>query len=228
MAKHLATINITPTLIYPTAPNRLRPSDIPGFQPANEEAGDDEETDSWAWWRRNDATGAYRLLNEGLSSLAATIKSSGPIDAVMGFSQGGCAASLVTAALEEPHRPVPVNSLGYDWEWVEALRTANGGHPLKFAVIYSGFFAPPEELRWLYEPMIETPSLHFIGSLDTVVDETRSQALVERFVKPTVMVHQGGHHVPVSKQWSNPLIGFLQKMCSNEVKKDEKEEEDEE
>jgi len=123
-------------------------------------------------------------------------------------------AAMLAAAMEE-RRPAPP---GPEWDWVRAVREANGGRPLRFAVIYSGFYAPPRELAWLYEPSrIGTPTLHFIGSLDTVVDESRSQGLVARCEDPVVVVHPGGHHVPVSKEWVMPLVGFIKKVLVDDA-----------
>lgn len=126
-------------------------------------------------------------------------------------------ASMLAAAMESsPARPVPS---GAEWEWVRAVREANDDHPLKFAVIYSGFYAPPQDLAWLYEPRLKTPTLQFIGSLDTVVDESRSRGLVERCEDPVVVVHPGGHHVPVSKEWVMPLVGFIRKVVDDDAQK---------
>lgn len=232
-----------PTLIYPTGPNRLSVRDVPGYEPA--EGGDkddvDAETDSWAWYRKDEATGAYRFLSEGMRRLADVMQDLSPsashqpnkdaalppvgwggIDGVIGFSQGGSMAAMLAAAMEAPlaggSRTVPedddVAPGSYDWTWVRAVREANGGVPLRFAVIYSGFFAPPTELSWLYEPKISTPTLHYIGSLDTVVDEGRSQGLVARCEDPMLAVHPGGHYVPVSKEWVMPLVGFIRKCVT--------------
>jgi pimeloyl-ACP methyl ester carboxylesterase len=250
----LTPFNLAPTLIYPTAPNRLRASDIPGYQPS-ETDGDEEETDSWAWYRKDEASGAYRLLNEGMLTVAESIRaavvspssgtdaadesseppsssapaaagggsssSSEPIAGVIGFSQGGSMAAMLAAAMESSSSSSPTPRTvpeGPEWEWVRAVREANNGQPLKFAVIYSGFYAPPQELAWLYEPRIRTPTLQFIGSLDTVVDESRSRGLVTRCEDPVVVVHPGGHHVPVSKEWVMPLVGFIKKVIVDDAK----------
>lgn len=213
MAKSLASFNILPVLTYPTGPNRLSPRDVPGFEP---DAEDDSsaELDAWAWWRRDDATGSYRYLDLGVAAAAAAIREAGgDVDGVIGFSQGGAFAALLTAMLELPPRDVPEACR----PWVEDLREANGGKPFRFAVVYSGFFATPEELRWAYEPKIRTPSLHFIGSLDTVVEESRSQGLADRFEEPMVVVHPGGHYVPITKEWAMPLIGFVKKVADEKV-----------
>ncbi|KAI1343509.1 serine hydrolase FSH [Xylariaceae sp. FL0016] len=214
-----APYNLHPTLIFPSGPHNLHPSDIPGYQPPDD-GGDDAEdgpTDNWAWFRKEEATGLYRGLEPGMQSLASCIRAHGGIDGVCGFSQGGAMAALVAAALEKPHKapgshtPSPTSSspTSADWSWVEELREANGGKPLDFAIIYSGFWAPVPGLQWLYEPPIETPTLHFIGSLDTVVEEGRSTALIKRCKDPMELTHPGGHYVPVAKQWVMPLAQWL-------------------
>ncbi|KAK4451171.1 serine hydrolase-domain-containing protein [Podospora aff. communis PSN243] len=209
MAKALAPLNLVPALIYPTAPNRLSARDIPGFEVKDGEEGDEEgEIDSWAWWRRDEASGEYRFLEEGMERLVETIRDvEGGVDGVVGFSQGGSVAAVLASAMEEG-RTVPE---GEKWEWVRRVREANGGRALKFAVVYSGFWAVPQEMGWVYEPKVRTPTLHYLGSLDTVVEEGRSRGLVERCEEPVVVVHPGGHYVPVSKEWVMPLVGFVRK-----------------
>ncbi|KAI0883920.1 serine hydrolase-domain-containing protein [Annulohypoxylon maeteangense] len=204
-----APYNLHPTLIYPTGPFRLRPSDIPGYIPSD--SVDEDEGDNWAWFQ-SIATGAYQGFASGMRSIATAIADAGGVDGVCGFSQGGAVAALVASALETPYRE-PSGTIAPDGDfetsWVPLLRAANNNAPLKFCVVYSGFYAPPPELQWLYTPPITTPTLHFLGSLDTVVEESRSQALVERCVDPTIRVHPGGHYVPVAKEWALCLAGWL-------------------
>ena len=140
-----------------------------------------------------------------MSRIADAIREAGGIDAVCGFSQGGCVAAVVASALEG-QREAPEGKGG---DWARKLREANGGRELKFAVSYSGFWGPVDMLKWIYEPKLATPTLHYLGSLDTVVDESRSQGLIDRCVDPLVVVHPGGHHVPASKEWVMPLAGFI-------------------
>ncbi|KAL6866813.1 alpha/beta-hydrolase [Trichoderma novae-zelandiae] len=228
LAKTLSPISLLPVLIYPTAPNRLLPSDYPGFtsstssSTAPQEGGDSASTtnngdtgedlpDTWAWFRRDEYNNTYRLFNQGMSTIAHSIREAGGIDGICGFSQGGAMTAFVAAALE-PARPIPD---GPSADWARELRDANGGKPVKFAVSWSGFYAAGvKDLEWLYEPKIVTPTLHYIGSLDVVVDESRSRALVERCEEPLVVVHPGGHHVPVSKEWVMPLAGFIKNHVS--------------
>ncbi|OAA76891.1 dihydrofolate reductase [Akanthomyces lecanii RCEF 1005] len=204
LTKLLAPVSLVPQLLYPTGPIRLKASDMPFYEPPAD--GDpDYEPETYAWWRRNDATGQYAGIDRGMATLAGTIREAGGVDGVIGFSQGGCAAGVVA---------------GDDTEaWATALRSANGGRPLKFAVVYSGFRAADPDVAWLFAPKIATPTLHVLGSLDTSVDEARSQTLIQVCEDPLVVTHPGGHHVPVAREWVMPLAGFIkQHVYDKEVK----------
>lgn len=207
LIKALNPIALHPTLIYPTAPNRLSPRDIPGYLASSDPQADEpeEESDAWAWFRKDEGSGQYRFFDEGMARLADVVSEEGGVDGVLGFSQGGAVAGFVAAALE-PDRAVPQGPQG---EWARKLREANGGRGLKFAVSYSGFYAPVESLAWCYEPKIKTPLLNVLGSLDTVVEESRSRGLVDRCEDGPVVIHPGGHYVPVSKEWVMALAGFV-------------------
>ncbi|RYP44784.1 hypothetical protein DL768_008795 [Monosporascus sp. mg162] len=246
-----APFNMTPRLIFPTGPHRLRARDIPGFSSSSaprdgtageeEDEGEDEDSDSWAWWRKDEASGRYAGLEAGMRRVAETIRDAGGVDGVCGFSQGGCLAALVAGALEgrspPPGCPSPSSpasaSEATDWTWLDDLRSANGGRPLKFCVVYSGFWAPVPGLQWLYggspgdgarnlpeekSGMIATPTLHFLGSLDSVVEEGRSRALIDRCRDPVVVEHPGGHHVPVARDRVMPLVGFLRQVVGGQGK----------
>ena len=172
------------------------------------------------------------------------------VDGIIGFSQGGAVAGMVAAALEETRtgstsgtgikegddhdhdedpttaeaaaaamtRTAPIPHLP---AWVSRLRIANNNKPLKFAVMYSGFRATPPELQFLFDPPIETPTMHVLGRLDSVVSEERSLALVEKCVKPVTITHPGGHYVPVGREWVLRLVEFVRRsMMEGEEEKE--------
>ncbi|KAI1263413.1 serine hydrolase FSH [Xylariaceae sp. FL1019] len=232
LIKALSPANLHPTLIFPSGPHKLRPSDIPGYVPPDEPSElDEDELDNWSWFRKDEASGQYRGLDAGMEVIASTISDAGGIDGVMGFSQGGCMAALLASALEPSHNPPPStnpppslpspSSTQEGWEWLPAVRKANDNKPLKFAVCYSAFYAPPENLQWLYEGKIQTPTLHFLGGLDTVVEEGRSMRLVEMCKDPVVITHPGGHYVPVARDWVMPLVAWLRDRVVEKEKEKE-------
>lgn len=217
------------TLSFPTAPLRLSPTDVSFLGgEAKEGASADEEVDAWAWWRRQGEGEPYVYsgLEEGLGRIAEVLRDEGPFDGVVGFSQGGAAAGMVASLLEEGRKDA-----------FEKRRAQGGmpfpdgfeGHPpLKFAVSYSGFAATGRNpYGAFYDPKIKTPMLHFLGSLDTVVEESRSLALVEACEESEgrVVYHPGGHFLPSTQKASvNALIGFI-KETLHKTEGPEKEEE---
>ncbi|MCJ1356090.1 MAG: hypothetical protein MMC33_006084 [Icmadophila ericetorum] len=211
------------TLYYPTGPIGLRPQDIPGYTPST--AFDGDEADAFGWWRRKDGTTIYEGIEKGLERVAETMKQEGPFTGVIGFSQGGAMAAMITSLLE-PGRNQVFDKLSATspgkLAFPASLLDSNGQLiqlPLKFAIIYSGFAAPAERYEGFYNPKINTPVLHFFGSLDTVVDESRGKLLVAGCEKgeKMVVVHPGGHFVPSQKIWLDTTTNFI-RQCLEEQK----------
>ena len=213
------------TLSYPTAPVRLAPADIPftdaSTQSAVSERDDEAETDAWAWWRRKGEREPYVYdgIELGLGKLAEVLRAEGPFDGVVGFSQGGAMAAML-ASLLEPGRRKAFEALypsgGMKFPASFGADVDESIHPpLKFAVSYSGFAARgTDQYNGFYDPKIQTPTLHFLGSLDTVVEEARSLALVERCAESEgrVIYHPGGHFLTTQKTYVAALIGFMKEM----------------
>ena len=227
------------SLHYPTAPLRLTPADIPFDLPSqqNGESSPPEEVDAWAWWRRKgDAEPfTYEGIERGLDKIAEVLKTEGPFDGVIGFSQGGACAAMVASLLEPGRREAfekmyPSGGMSYpssfesDTGYVESVIHP----PLKFAVSYSGFAARGMDLyKAFYEPKIKTPMLHFLGTLDAVVEEKRSLALVENCEESEgrVVYHPGGHFLPSSqKAYVAALVGFMKEVLYKAENGEKKEE----
>lgn len=215
-------------LSYPTAPLKLSTTDIPGFDVDGSSGGGDGALEAYGWWRRKGDSEPYRYegMEQGLERIAQVMRDEGPFDGAIGFSQGGAAAGMIASLLETGRRqafesaqkhggmryPDPfVRDTGFIEESVQPA--------LKFAVSYSGFGASTNVLyRAFYEPGIVTPMCHFLGSVDTVVEEKRSLRLVEACVNgrgreggvQRVVYHPGGHFLPSSqKQYVNALVAFI-------------------
>jgi len=205
------------TLHYPTGPLALRPADIPGHVPSSAQNGPEDEPEFFAWWRRVDGGKIYKGLELGLARIAETIRKEGPFDGCIGFSQGGAAAAIVASLLEEGRKEAFDTAHNKDAEHIEyphSFLEEDGSiiqRPLRFAVVYSGFAAPSENYAAFYEPKIKTPLLHFLGSLDTLVDEQRSRVLVDSCIggEERVVTHPGGHFVPNQKLWLDASTRFI-------------------
>lgn len=190
------------------------------------EATSASSTKNWAWWQARQPHSApfneYVGLDKGLEHIACILERDGPFDGVVGFSQGAAAAAM-TAALLEP---------GRQEAFADAEKTANGipfppafarlGHPpLRFMVSYSGFASTHPSYAAFYKPLITTPSLHFLGTLDTVLEEDWARALLvscgHRNAGPdgTLVVHPGGHSVPLGRRELLVVTGFVRSVYTS-------------
>ena len=221
------------TLHYPTGPIPLRPADIPGYSASSTIDGTEEEIDSFAWWRRAEGSSEYRGMEQGLARIAETIQSNGPFDGVIGFSQGGAGAAIVASLLEIGRKDAITAARSKDpakIAYPKSFTKEDGSTiqpPLSFAIIYSGFAAPSELYSGFYEPKIKTPVLHFLGSLDTLVDEKRSRILIDscEVAHERVVIHPGGHFLPSQKVWLDTTVGFIRE-CVNRGKQNRHMQED--
>ncbi|CAI6335647.1 unnamed protein product [Periconia digitata] len=238
------------SLTYLTAPHRLAPTDIPFALPSQATADTHaapEEIEAFGWWRKKTLPQAaaagtnaddelvYEGLEAGLATVAGTLASQGPFDGVIGFSQGAACAAMVAALLEPGRREAFAaqrarhsSSMEYPSSFAELEHA-----PLKFAVAYSGFVARGgERYKGFYEPRIATPSMHFLGTLDAVVDEGKSLALAAACEgtgdgSGRVVYHPGGHFLPSSqKAYVSALIGFMKEILAK-AEHGEKEKEEE-
>ena len=231
MEKHLQKAIPGISLYYPTGPLQLKPSDVPGFDPTT--SSDPDSLEAFGWWRRSNTSEPpeYVGLEDGLETIARLLESEGPFDGVIGFSQGACFAAMIASLLEGQSRKQAFekarsrSSLAIPYP----ASFARLSHPpLRFCTAYCGFRAPGDRYLGFYEdPKIQTPACHFIGSLDSVVEESRTQALVDATGgadKTQVVMHPGGHFVPSGKQYLDIIAAFIKQKKSSDGKMDQQEE----
>ena len=207
---------------YPTGPIRLQPSEIPGYEPSPE-VNPDDEIEAYGWWRHSTSATPplYAGIEEGFATVARTLKEEGPFDGVIGFSQGAALAAMV-ASLLEPGRKESFEHFskisdegGAGMDYPAAFAEDGFQHPpLKFAISYCGFRAPGARYRAFYEPAIQTPMLHVLGSLDAIVEEVRSRGLVEACAgdpdkNGLVVFHPGGHFLPSKRPYLDAALTFI-------------------
>ncbi|KAF1983855.1 FSH1-domain-containing protein [Aulographum hederae CBS 113979] len=243
-------------LVYPTAPIHLSKADIPTWDQTSVSANasfnndslaaepEEEKPDAWSWWRRKGDAEPYRYegIEIGLGKIAEVLKEQGPFDGVIGFSQGAAAAGMLASLLEEGRREAFEKAQANGGMRYPECFEEDSGYvtdtihpPLKFAVSYCGFGAPNPLYQAFYDPVIKTPMMHFIGSVDTVVEEKRSLLLVNACdgletadkAKETgrLVYHPGGHYLPSSQpQYLGALVTFLKEaMAGGKQEKPEEE-----
>ncbi|QIW96764.1 hypothetical protein AMS68_002282 [Peltaster fructicola] len=231
-------------LRYPTAPFKLDVTDIPGVNP-DSVADDSLRAEAYGWWRRkgDGEPYTYEGMEVGLERLADILQSEGPFDGVLGFSQGGAAAGIVASLLESGRRQAfEVAQKNGGMRYPDQFTKDSGfieesiHPPMRFAVSYSGFGASTHPLyQAFYIPKIATPMCHFIGSMDTVVDESRSLRLVDACVDgqgkqggaQRVIYHPGGHFLPSSqKQYVAALVAFIREVLNEDNASERKRQEE--
>ncbi|KAL3466748.1 serine hydrolase FSH [Aspergillus heterothallicus] len=213
--------------VYPTGPLRLNPADIPGYTPQEGSGSvdsEDTEVESYGWYRRSNTAEPplYVGLEDGLDAIAKVLSEEGPFDGVIGFSQGAAMAAMVASLLEKKRpeafahfAPVSASPSGVE-RFAYPASFAKLSHPaLKFAMCYSGFRSPGDRYRAFYEsPHIQTPVLHILGSLDAVVEESKSRSLIEACTgdpeaEGKVVWHPGGHFLPSQRPYLDAAVKFI-------------------
>ncbi|EXJ59100.1 dihydrofolate reductase [Cladophialophora yegresii CBS 114405] len=231
MEKHLQKALPGISFSYPTGPLQLKPSDVPGFDPTSSE--DPDSIEAYGWWRRSDTSDPpeYVGLEKGLETVAKVLESEGPFHGVIGFSQGAALAAMIASLLEGESRKQAFDKArsrsALAIPYPPSFERLNHP-PLKFCAAYCGFRAPGPRYAGFYEePHIQTPVCHFIGSLDSVVEESRTQALVDAAggaENSQVVSHPGGHFVPSGKQYLDTIAVFIKQRMSSADAKPEQEE----
>ena len=176
--------------VFLDAPIKIDTTDLP-FESLNSDAA---AADFRSWWPHNVSTQDHYTMDKALESIKESINTNGPYDGIVGFSQGAGFAGLLLNIFDQ---------------LVPEKQSA-----LKFAVLYSGFRAQPEVLQHYYTPAITTPSLHILGSLDTVVSEERTLKLFDACTEDTrtLLRHPGGHFVPNAKPYIKAVTDFISKL----------------
>ncbi|KAJ5751907.1 hypothetical protein N7520_008824 [Penicillium odoratum] len=202
--------------IYPTAPFAL--------EPQGEVSELRDRHGAWTWFQSVSLDSLNPGLEKSLDFIASILKISGPFDGIIGFSQGAALGVMVAAILENYRdREMAFRSFEAGGGMLYPASLGECGHPpLKFVVSISGYVASHAAYRGFYEPAICTPSLHYWGSLDTVVDEEASMRLVNccqgsegAELAPCIIRHPGGHVVPSGKRQLVGIVHFM-KSCMEE------------
>lgn len=226
--------------VYPTGPLRLKPSDVPGYEPSDNTEPEDA-IEAYGWWRRSNTANPplYHGIEDCFAAVAKVLSEEGPFDGVIGFSQGAALAGMV-AGLLEPGRKEAFDHFTTEEDegavgipFPAAFAQPGFQHPpLKFALCYSGFRAPGSRYRGFYEnPPIKTPLLHVLGSLDALVDEAKSRTLIDACAgdpekEGLIVWHPGGHFLPSQRPFLDAAVQFIRGQLerSNEAGKAQEEE----
>ncbi|KAJ5475452.1 hypothetical protein N7539_007739 [Penicillium diatomitis] len=209
---------------YPTGPLKLRPSDVPGYEPSEGNGTNNEdEIEAYGWFRRSNTSDPplYQGLEDGLAAIAKVLSEEGPFDGVIGFSQGAAMVGMVAGLLETGRQEAFAHFEQHDSGGASGIP-----YPASFAA--PDFQHPRSSLQ-----SHTTPVLHVLGSLDAVVEESKSRALIEACAgKPEadglVVWHPGGHFLPSQRPYLDAVARFIREQLEKNDGKKKTEEEEEE
>ena len=152
------------------------------------------------WYLPSDDNMRYEGLQHSLDYLGKIWESKGPFDGIIGQSQGGVLASILSSLLQ--HRIS--NGEGQ----VAGLKLPSQIN-FDFIISISAFQSSPEEHKNLWiENFIGTPSIHVIGENDKMVLPERTVKLSTSFKNPSLVYHDGQHFSP-SKWPVDQISTFL-------------------
>ncbi|KAG1309341.1 hypothetical protein G6F64_005388 [Rhizopus arrhizus] len=174
--------------VYITAPHHVGPPKISN-QEVLTKYDVSEGHKPYGWWyapKHKPTRNGYLIgYKESINYVQQVLDKQGPFDGILGFSQGASFAAILTELLEK-------SSPGFDHH-----------APFKFSVIVSGFKPTMQEATnsmLTKEHKLKTPSLHYIGDLDTLVLPEKMFLLTEVFENPVIFHHSGGYESPTSQQ----------------------------
>ncbi|PVU91735.1 hypothetical protein BB561_004242 [Smittium simulii] len=159
------------------------------------------EDTSRSWWiyqsaERKEVSG----FENTLLYIQHIVKTRGPFDGIVGFSQGAILASILASIFSRKDR----GSIRFESQ-----------PPLKFAIIIGGGKPENSSLLHYLDQKINCKTLIIIGKWDTVVASERALLLSELFDNPQIIYHDGGHIVPLTPYIIQETSKFLKTLADD-------------
>ncbi|KAG4963730.1 hypothetical protein AAZX31_14G165700 [Glycine max] len=147
----------------------------------------------YEWFQFNKEFTEYTNFDECLQYIEECMIKYGPIDGLLGFSQG----SILSAALP-----------GLQEKGVALTKVPK----VKFLIIVGGAkFRSPSVMDKAYSSSISCPSLHFIGETDFL--NKYGAELLESCVEPVVIHHPKGHTIPrLDDKSLKTMMDFIERI----------------
>ena len=235
---HLQNVFAGTEFYFPTGPIRLRPSEkktalYTQQHDADADADvevrkqphdrpDPDDIDAHAWFVLHDFRDPPMGFERSLDALAEVLRTQGPFDGILGFSQGGLLAVMIASLLEGSRRR---DAFARAQERsMEALpfpeSFKNLEHPpLKFGIIYGAMMAVGKKYAAFYES-IRTPFIRFSGRWDPVVSANMVQAVENTHIggsRSVSVIHPGAHIVCIEDKYLDAVVNFIKSLRNDSV-----------
>ncbi|HED39011.1 MAG TPA: hypothetical protein ENJ13_01110 [Chromatiales bacterium] len=132
---------------------------------------------NWCWYRADEARPpTYHQIERSLDYLADYFAQHGPIDGVIGWSQGAVMSAILSALRENrsTHR--------FDFNW---------------AILCGGFLPGDARYRPMFDPPLKLPTLHISGIKESDFMREQATNLIAAFSNPARLNTPCGHIMPV-------------------------------
>jgi pimeloyl-ACP methyl ester carboxylesterase len=141
----------------------------------------------------------YQGWEQTRAWLVAFFGEHGPIDGVLGFSQGAALTGLLVGLRSPSGIPTLAQPLAFD-----------------FAILIGGFVSndPAHAALYAAAESYALPTLHVIGRADGIVTSEASLSLAARFANPQLAMHDGGHVIASTEAVRAVLTAFLSSAAS--------------
>ncbi|CAH0552761.1 unnamed protein product [Brassicogethes aeneus] len=178
---------------YITAPHKVRLVDE--LTTGDSEIGQSKDEEQYGWFfNRDDKSfrgirkgGPAIGFDESAQLIEDIVKSGGPFDGILGFSQGACFVGLLCDLQQR-------GLLNFKFN---------------FAIISSGFKSGSLPHLKYYSDILTIPTLHIFGENDQIIPTEMSEALSYCFEEPTIVKHPGGHFLPASQPQKHEYQKFF-------------------
>jgi pimeloyl-ACP methyl ester carboxylesterase len=141
----------------------------------------------------------YQGWEQTRAWLEAFFAEHGPIDGVLGFSQGAALTGLLVGLRSPNGVPTETQPLAFD-----------------FAILIGGFVSndPAHAALYAAGESYALPTLHVIGRADRIVTSEASLSLAARFANPLLAMHDGGHVIASTDAVRAVFSAFLSSAAS--------------
>ncbi|VDO03010.1 unnamed protein product [Rodentolepis nana] len=164
------------------------------------------ENQGLSWWfcKPDDSFSAqeYTDFQRGFEDSAEVIKgvlrNQGPFDGILAFSQGAAFVTLLQILMEH-----------YPEEW--------NAPTVKFAILVATFRSRSSIHAPLYrtDQPIKMPTLLVYGEADKVIPREMTEDLLSLYATPhTILLHPGGHMIPICAAAKQTYKEFIAKFTS--------------
>ncbi|KAL4810622.1 serine hydrolase-domain-containing protein [Aspergillus unguis] len=180
---------------------------------------DPDDIETHAWFRLHEDDPPRGLL-ESIDRVAHILQTQGPFDGIICFSQGSVVGAMAASLLEGPARRRRFEE--YAKVFPKAVRypeayKALDHPPFKFGITYGAYMGVNPVFDAFYDPVIQTPFMHFMGEFDPVVPSEMAAAVAKAQIggsRRRSMTHPGAHAIPVGAQYHEAAVDFIQSVTS--------------